>query len=277
MGDFLTRLQNIDRRIIYTVVFVVLAVPMFKPLMLPLEITRETRASYEAVEALPEGAVVMFCTAIAPGTQAELEPQSVAMIKHFINRNLKVIFAPTAAESPRYCDRYAEMCTEAGYSEGVDFVVLPYLAGGETLFGAIATDLKSTYTSVPAGQYELWDSVGGAEDLDLFVDCGGGESQRWAIGHVHARHGTPTIALITAVILAVCQPYFTSRQFVGMVSGLNGAAEYEVLAQVPGLAAAGMDAQSLGHAWVILTIVLGNVAYFITRTRKAGPAGGGGR
>jgi len=276
MDDFLTRMQNIDRRIIYTVVFIVLAVPMFKPMGLPLKITRETKASYDAIEALPEGALVMFATANAPGTQAELEPQSIAVVKHLMRKNAKIVFNPVAAESPRYCDRYREMMAAAGFEEGVDFIQLPYQAGGETLYVAMGTDLKSAYVMIQPGQYELWDSIDGMQDFDLFVDCGGGETQRWAIGHIEAKYHIPHITLITAVILAVVQPYFTSRQFSGIVSGLNGAAEYEVLAGFPGLAASGMDAQSLGHLWVIFTIVLGNVAYFITKAGKAAKARGGG-
>jgi hypothetical protein len=270
-GDFFTKAQNIDRRIIYTVVFAVLLFPMFKPIGLPLKITNIARASFEAVDALPAGSLVMFATANAPGTQAELEPQSIAVIRHMINKGLKVVFNPVAAESPRYVDRYAEMYKAAGLKEGTDYLVLPYLAGGETLYGAMGTDLKATYPMV--GSSPLWDSIKGMEDFDLFLDCGGGESQLWALAHIEAKHKTPTVCLITAVILAVRQPYFTSGQFSGIISGLNGAAEYEVLARVPGQGASGMDAQSMGHLWVIFTIVLGNVAYFVSRGKK--PSGGG--
>ena len=275
MQDFLVRAQNIDRRIIYTVVFLVLIVPMFRPLGLPLKITRETQAAFDTVDALPPGSLAMFATNIGPGTEAELEPQSVAMLKHFVKKHIRVVLNPAAAESPRYCDRYAELLKTSGYVEGTDFIVLPYLAGGETLYGAMGTDLKSAYKMITPGRYPLWDSIKGMQDFQLFVDIGGGESQLWALAHIQAKHKTPTICLITAVILAVRQPYFTSGQFKGIVSGLNGAAEYEVLAKVPGAAVAGMDAQSLGHLWIIVTIVLGNLAMFLTKKKGPGVQKGG--
>lgn len=270
-GDFLTRLQNIDRRIIYTVVFLVLLFPMFKPIGLPLKIVAITRSAFNAVDALPAGSLVMFATANAPGVAAELEPQSIAVVRHMINKKLRIVFNPIAAEAPRYVDGYRQMCLAAGYVEGRDFLVLPFLAGGETLYGAMAADLKSAYSMV--GSSPLWDSIKGIQDFAMFIDIGGGESQMWALAHIEAKHKVPTICLITAVILAVRQPYYTSGQFRGIISGLSGAAEYEVLARVPGKGAAGMDAQSMGHVWVILTILAGNIAYFATRAKK--PSGGG--
>lgn len=267
--DFLTKMQNIDRRIIYTVVFVVLLVPMFNPIGLPLKISLVTEKAFEAIDALPAGSLMMFTTANGPGTAAELEPQSIALLRHSINKKLRVVLNPTAAEAPRYIDGYREMFLKAGYVEGKDFLVLPYLAGGETLFGAMAADVKSAYSMVSAGSSELWDSISGMQDFNMLVDCSGGESQMWALAHIEAKHKTPTVCLITAVILAVRQPYFTSGQFKGIVSGLSGAAEYEVMAKVPGKGASGMDAQSMGHLWVIFTILAGNFAYFVTKGKKS--------
>lgn len=275
MYEFLDRMQNIDRRFIYTIVFVVLVVPMFRPLGLPLKITRETQASFDTVDALPAGSLAMLATNIGPGVQAELEPQSIALLKHFLAKHIRVVLNPCAAESPRYCDKYSEMLKAAGYVEGTDFIQLPYLAGAETLYGAMGTDLKSTYSMVTPGQYPLWDSINGMQDFQLFADCGGGESQLWALAHIEAKHKTPTICLITAVILAVRQPFFTSGQFKGIVSGLNGAAEYELLAKVPGAAIAGMDAQSLGHLWIIAAILLGNISLFLTKGRTGARKGSG--
>jgi len=272
-GGILTNLQNIDRRIIYTVVFLVLLFPMFKPIGLPLKISQTTQSAFDAVENLPNGSLVMLTTANAPGTAAELEPQTIALIKHWMKKQHKIIMWPSAAEAPRFIDGYAKLLKDNGYVEGRDFLVLPYLAGGETVFGSMANDLKSTFSMISPGQSALWDSITSISDVDLLADCGGGESQLWAIAHIEAKHRTPTICLITAVILAVRQPYYTSGQFKGIVSGLNGAAEYEVLARVPGAGAAGMDAQSMGHLWVIFTILAGNFAYFATRGKKS-PGGG---
>jgi hypothetical protein len=61
------------------------------------------------------------------------------------------------------------------------------------------------------------------------------------------------------------EPYYQSGQIKGLLSGLRSAAEYEVRAGRPGRAAAGMDAQSLGHVVIIVAMALGNLAYFVGR------------
>ena len=60
-------------------------------------------------------------------------------------------------------------------------------------------------------------------------------------------------------------PFVQAGQVKGMLQGLRGAAEYELLSGSPGVASAGMDAQSLGHLLIIGFIVVGNVAYIMSK------------
>ena len=62
-------------------------------------------------------------------------------------------------------------------------------------------------------------------------------------------------------------PFLQSKQLVGLLGGLAGAAEYETLIEAPGSATAGMEPQSVSHLIIILFIVLGNGVYFTTRRR----------
>ena len=38
---------------------------------------------------------------------------------------------------------------------------------------------------------------------------------------------------------------------------------------MPGTATAGLDAQNVGHVFIILAILLANIAYFMTRRRES--------
>jgi hypothetical protein len=60
-------------------------------------------------------------------------------------------------------------------------------------------------------------------------------------------------------------PFVQAGQVKGLLQGLRGAAEYELLSGSAGIAAAGMDAQSLGHLLIIGSILVGNVAYFMSK------------
>jgi len=61
---------------------------------------------------------------------------------------------------------------------------------------------------------------------------------------------------------------------VGMLGGLKGAAEYEKLIQEKGytkareIATIGMDAQSIAHLVILFLIIIGNVAFFASKSHK---------
>jgi hypothetical protein len=63
-------------------------------------------------------------------------------------------------------------------------------------------------------------------------------------------------------------PYVKNEQLKGILAGMPGAAEYEALIGIRGIATNGMAAQSYGHIVIVLFIILGNLAYFITQRRE---------
>ena len=62
-------------------------------------------------------------------------------------------------------------------------------------------------------------------------------------------------------------PYVQTGQLIGLLAGMPGAAEYEKLINVPGIAIQGMAAQSFAHIVIVLFIVFGNLAFFIKQRR----------
>jgi hypothetical protein len=60
-----------------------------------------------------------------------------------------------------------------------------------------------------------------------------------------------------------------SGQIKGAVIGLSGAAEYEVLAGVPGKATGAMDAQAMGHLLIVGLVLLGNIGFFFQKRLEA--------
>ena len=61
--------------------------------------------------------------------------------------------------------------------------------------------------------------------------------------------------------------YVSSGQFVGLLGGMRGAAEYEILIGEEADAVTGMQAQSLVHLLIIALVILGNVGFFLGRGR----------
>jgi hypothetical protein len=87
----------------------------------------------------------------------------------------------------------------------------------------------------------------------------------------------------TAVSAPKFYAYLDSGQMIGLLGGLKGASEYERLLTdaYPSTRAVyadrmvfnamrGMDVQTIIHVVIIAFIVIGNVAYFLSRRRQAG-------
>jgi hypothetical protein len=76
----------------------------------------------------------------------------------------------------------------------------------------------------------------------------------------------------TGVIAPGLYPLLRSGQINGLIGGLRGAAEYEVLIGQKGRAVAGMDAQSATHFAIIVLVILCNLFYFSMMRSRGGAA-----
>ncbi|MEK6662037.1 MAG: hypothetical protein AABY63_09180, partial [candidate division NC10 bacterium] len=68
---------------------------------------------------------------------------------------------------------------------------------------------------------------------------------------------------VTAVIAPGLYPFLDTGQINGLIGGLRGAAEYEILIEMKGKGMAGMDAQSATHFIIIGLILLCNLFYVL--------------
>ena len=97
-----------------------------------------------------------------------------------------------------------------------------------------------------------------------------------ANGWTAANEGTNPAKWVvgSAVSAADVYPYVETGQVVGLLAGMKGASEYEILvhegkySEGKRTAVQGMDAQSLGHLIIMVFIIIGNIGYFATRRKK---------
>ena len=73
---------------------------------------------------------------------------------------------------------------------------------------------------------------------------------------------------MTGVMAADYYPYYQSGQIFGIIGGMKGAAEYEYLCKNPGTATEAMRVQVFAHAVIILFIIIGNLAYFLSKRKQ---------
>ena len=84
---------------------------------------------------------------------------------------------------------------------------------------------------------------------------------QYAADPYHKRMSTGT----TAIQVNEVMPYVRAGQIAGIIGGMSGAAEYELLIGQPDRATRFMDAQSIAHLVMVLFIVLGNITFWRDR------------
>jgi len=72
----------------------------------------------------------------------------------------------------------------------------------------------------------------------------------------------------TAVQAPLAYPYLDTGQLTGLLGGMKGGAEFEELVGHKARATMSMTSQTMAHIFVMLFIVVGNVAYFATRKKS---------
>ena len=66
------RLLNIDARVIYIILMIGVVVPLLNPLGLPIPVSEPTRSSYNLINSLPAGSIVLVATEYTAGSLGEV-------------------------------------------------------------------------------------------------------------------------------------------------------------------------------------------------------------
>lgn len=266
------RLQNIDRRVIYVLLLLVTLIPLLRPLNIPLEVGQSARDVYEIIEGLnPEEDVVLLSFDYGPGSGIDIHSIPTAVIEHLVQRGIRWVAVSFYPDGTLMHDRIISGLEARGIEleYGIDYANLGFMAGDEAAIRTFALDCLSIGTDTRGNKTANLPIMEGITDVRDFSFVHGFTQQD--IGLVGwLRQAVDPMGIdfalgIVGVMVPNAMPYYNSGQLTGLLGGLRGAAEYETLIQQPGLAVSMMDAQSMGHLLIIGFIVVGNVAYFMSK------------
>jgi hypothetical protein len=279
--DILEGLLKLDRRWIYLLIAVGVIVSLVGPFAIDVSITTPVARYYKAIDRLPPGSTVLVSMDLGPSTLPELEPILAATVRHALRRDLKVIAMTLLIEGPAIGERimleaqddlnegYAEAGEDGLITMGEDWIYLGYRAGYGAVILQLGEEIRrafpADYYGVPLDDYPMMKGIHSFDDMAVVAAvCGTSLPVEW-ISYGNAPFGIPVIVGCTAVSAPEFYAYLQTGQMEGLLGGLKGAAEYEKLIARPADAMRGMVAQMVVHVLVVVLIVLGNVAYFVTR------------
>lgn len=270
----LSKLYNIDRRIVYLLFFLVTAGPFLRPVFLPMDIADYTKGTYETIEKLKPGDVVLIDIRFSASTIGELNPPYEAIMKHIASRpGVRMLWFCTDVNGPVFAENGIKIAEAAGKVYGKDLAYLGFLAGEETAIAAVSQDLPKAFPVDSRGNrietLEAAKGVKNGKDISLVINMSsGGLGPLGWVRQTNIPFGTPIVSVVSQVMVPAAIPYWQAKQLVGLISGLQGAAEYEQLLGTPGLGMASMGAQTFGHLYVILLVLLSNIAYLATKGKR---------
>jgi hypothetical protein len=273
-SNIFSKLQHIDRRYIFLFIGMAAFLPLIFPLGLPLGVTPSSEDLFNAVENLEEGSVVMLTFDYYPSTLPETEPMSYAALRHLFRKNIRVITLTTIPLGALSVMEgvVKNVAREYNKEYGVDYVNLGYKYGYVAVMlgmGRKISDIfpRDNYDN-KLGELPLMQEVKNYDDVDfLFVVSDNATVDYW-VSLVNAQFGLPMGAGVTAVMAPKCYSFLQTKQMVGLLGGMKGAAEYEKLSQNLDRATRGMDPQSIIHVLIIVFILLGNIGYFVSKRSK---------
>ncbi|MCC7144658.1 MAG: hypothetical protein IT349_21365 [Candidatus Eisenbacteria bacterium] len=286
-GGIADKIGRIPRRAIFVVIALSVIIPLFLRLVFPIKPSPIVEHIFDRIEALPPGSRILLSLDYSPSTAPENHPMASAVARHALERDCQLYIMSLWATGPIQCSLLADEVIKAEFAdkqEGVDWINLGYRAGNQGLINAILLDLKAMFNTDAGGraidQSPMMREVRNLKDMDLIVAIGSGVPgvKEW-VQFAGDRGNIPIAGGVTAVEAPLLYPYYP-QQLLGLMGGLQGAAEYEsaLIAKYPRYRETGstavrlMGPQAVAHTVIILLVILGNTAYVIERRRKKGMA-----
>ena len=274
-------LTKIPRQVIYVVIAIAIMIPLLKPIGLPIRIMPKSQRLFTAIDSLgPQSNPVLISIDFDPQSMPELYPMLVAVLRHCFARDIKVIIMSLWPQGPGLAEiALAQIPKEFNKEYGKDYAFLGYKFGVTAILLGMGDNIKSVfpvdYHGTPLDSIEITAHIQNYDDLSVVITLSAGDPvwRAW-IFFAQARYNARVGIGVTAVSAADVYPYVETGQVVGLLAGMKGASEYEILVHEHGYsegkrtATQGMDAQSLGHLVIMVFIIIGNIGYFVMRRKK---------
>lgn len=271
--SLLQKVTDVDPRIIYTLILLVVSAVIIHPLGLPLPISKPTRDLHNIVMQLKPGDRVMVWSDESAHGIGETGPAWIVFMQDLFRRpGVKVVFSAAGGfvpETPTIFDTIImPPVDKIGKKYGVDYVNLGWTPGFETAMASFATDIHKLnprdHAGTPIDELPLMRDIKSIADFELLVYVGGG-SQAQVMRQIFVPSGKPSVQIGMAVHQTGAMPYYP-QTIKAYVFGLAQGAEYEKLIEKPGKAIIASDAISLSQLLLIILLFIGNIAYFLQRS-----------
>jgi hypothetical protein len=277
--NFWDRVQRCDPRILYVLFALLMVALQFWTVSIPAPVPAAISRLYDRVEDLPAEKIVIIDSSMDAGWIAEAEPAMEVLVRHLFRKNIRfALFTNTTfSQGQRFGkDITGRLAREMGKEYGKDYCIWQAVAlqgaGAGATIQALAKDIRRTVIAdingTPLAEVPMMRDVTDISGVSLIYRVAyDWEYISW-VGFVQAVYGTPYAVGTASISSSSAYPFVDSGQMCGLVSGAAGAAAYERLLKVSGSGTRRAAIQSFATLYVVLAIVLGNIAMLAARRKR---------
>ena len=277
---FWHKFMNMDRRIMWAAMFVIVGVILLRPIGLPIEVGPTSQSFYDYVENVPVGSTIWVESGFSSGSLPEQGPQLRAFLIQAFRRDFRIVMSSLGVDGAQLGQDIFEEVRDTYFPDleyGVDFVNVGYRPGELVFATAMGDDLIAATGGVDVFGRSLADMPLIQDVPRLHGDYVAFMAQFWghepgpdrwygAVGHPNR---VPIIVGTAQMVVPQAIPFLEAEIIHANIPGMRGAAEYESLVGELGAATAGQDVTSSMVIFITLLVILGNVAFIITTKSKA--------
>ena len=295
MKNYIIKLGNLDRRIIFLLIGLAVLIPLINPNLidLPLGQDRNTKIVYDSISELQENDKILISFAYGASTKPEVHPMAIALLNQVFSKGVKVYIVSLWPESPIMAQQAISEVKKSNVfniEDGIDYVMFDYKVGGFVVIKGIADNFRDLYQQDYNGKsidsLDIMNGVYSVKDFDFVFDFSAGVpgNAEW-VQYACDPKNVPLSSGCTSIMVTDAIPYVESGQLKGILAGMPGAAEYEKMVYdymiveqqnnnlninkevviKKGKAYARMSAQSVAHLLMVIFIIIGNLAYYYSR------------
>jgi hypothetical protein len=262
------KLGNIDYRIIYVVMMIFTAWPLWSPPGTPMEVGDNVVNYARSIDEMEPGTVIYISFSGYATMLPDVEPIYMVTWRLLFSKDVKLIIYLNDNDGPiSFKQEMMEILPLENYGkvEGVDYVVLPYRSLTEAATIAFTADIRSIFdvdwNNVDLETHPLWQSLTDFNDVDWFI----GGSPEFAARRYFGPYGVKLLCWGGGTyILPFVPPYYDPENgpVFGYVGGASQGGELEKETGYFGKGVMYNDAKNLGILGIFIFVILGNIAYF---------------
>jgi hypothetical protein len=269
-GGLLKLMATYDKRWAYLLLFILVLLPMLRPIGMPIAVSELTKEYYAQLQTLEAGDIVLVSWSTEYSGYMELKPGMIATHKYYIKNDIKMFICLGHPEGLALVDALLDTELKGymknyDYTYGEDYIILGFALPNQAATLSMATDFHGAVKVDWNGdsiEGTFLDRIESGADIDMISDFTTGAGNPGLIDHVVLTFGTPMIQNQIGVSLPGSFMNLDAGLITGLLASTKGGSELELLMKEPGPGLIAMDAFSFGHILLILFIIIGNIGYY---------------